>query len=400
MQILFSGVTTPKGFKATGVSCGIKKDNSLDLAIITSDKICSCAGMFTNNLVKGHSLVLAKEYIKDGKAQCIFINSGNANACIGPNGYEDAINITNQISSILSIDSHDVLTGSTGVIGFRLPMDKIRSGIDKACTLLSYDGGSLASKAIMTTDTFNKEYSVKILLNNKEVFISGMAKGSGMIMPNMATMISIITTDAKISPSLLNKALKYVVNKTYNKISIDGDTSVCDKVVILANGMSNSDEIKDNSNELKLFIDALLEVSTVLSKMIVRDGEGATKLIEINVLNASTYNDACLASKAIATSPLVKTAFFGEDANWGRILTAIGSSGTKFNPNKTIIKIGHLTLFENGIALPFNEITAKNILKNNDIKVTINFNDGNFNDTVWTCDLSYDYVKINAHYRT
>jgi len=261
MQILFSGITTPKGFLATGVSCGIKKDNKLDLALIYSEKTCTCAGVFTTNVVKGHSLLLAKEYIKDGKAQCVFINSGNANACIGPDGYDDAIKITMQISKNLKIKSKNVITGSTGVIGFRLPMDKISKGIDSACLNLSADGGDLASKAIMTTDTYNKQYTVKFLLEDKEVYISGIAKGSGMIMPNMATMISILTTDANISSSLLDKTLKQVVNKTFNKISIDGDTSVCDKTVILANGMSQTNEIKENTSEYTKFFNALMEVS-------------------------------------------------------------------------------------------------------------------------------------------
>ncbi|MBN2853174.1 MAG: bifunctional glutamate N-acetyltransferase/amino-acid acetyltransferase ArgJ [Clostridia bacterium] len=400
MQLLFKGITTPAGFKATGVSAGIKKDNKLDIALLYSEKPCTCAGVFTTNVVKGHSLVLAREYIKKGRCQVIFINSGNANACVGNEGYSDAVKITELVADKLGIPSFSVITGSTGVIGFRLPMDKIESGITEACQHLSSDGGDLAAKAIMTTDTFPKELSVKIMINDKEVIVSGMAKGSGMIQPNMATMISVLTTDAVISSSLLKKTLKYAVNKTFNKISVDGDTSVCDKTVILANGMSECKPIKEDSIEYEQFKEALLVVCTELSKMIARDGEGATKLIEVNVINGRTQKDVSLACKAIANSPLVKTAFFGEDANWGRLLTAAGYSGANFDPSMTTISLGDLVLFNKGTALKFNEDIAKEILSKKDIVVTVDFGDGSFNDTVWTCDFSFDYIKINAHYRS
>lgn len=400
MQLLFTGITTPIGFKASGISAGIKKDNQLDIAMVYSLKPCSCAGVFTTNVVKGHSLVLAREYIKKGKCQAVFINSGNANACVGDEGYQDAVKITEMVSGQLSIEPSHVITGSTGVIGFRLPMDKIEAGIKAACQSLSSDGGDKAAKAIMTTDTFPKEFTVKIMIGDKEVYISGMAKGSGMIQPNMATMISVLTTDATISSPLLRKALKSAVNKTFNKISVDGDTSVCDKTVVLANGMSGCSRIKEDSNDFMLFEEALLTVCTELSKMIARDGEGATKLIEVNVINAKTQKDASLACKAIANSPLVKTAFFGEDANWGRLLTAAGYSGARFNPSSTTITIGDLVLFNKGTALRFDESAAKEILSRKEISVTVDFSEGNFHDRVWTCDFSYDYIKINAHYRT
>ncbi len=400
MKLLFSGVTTPKGFKASGISCGIKKDNKLDLALLYSTNICQCAGVYTKNIVKGHSLVLASEYAKKGQAQAVFINSGNANACVGPKGIDDAKIITEVVANKLKIIPKHVLTGSTGVIGYKLPMDKIKKGIIKAANSLSETGGASASKAIMTTDTYTKEFAVKLMINDMEVFIGGMAKGSGMIMPNMATMISILTTDANISHSLLQKALVSAINQSFNKISVDGDTSVCDMTVILANGQSKCQPIKEKTKEYNEFFNGLLEVCQQLSKMIARDGEGATKLIEINIKNAFTLNDAELAAKAIANSPLVKTAFFGEDANWGRLLTAAGYSGAKFNPDKTTIKIGHLVLFDKGVAIPFNEIEASEILQRKDIFVTVDFGEGNYEDTVWTCDFSYDYIKINAHYRT
>ncbi len=400
MKLLFSGVTTPKGFKATGISCGIKKNNKLDLALLYSTTLCKCAGVYTKNIVKGHSLVLANEYSKAGQAQAVFINSGNANACVGPKGINDAIKITEIIANNLNINPKHVLTGSTGVIGYSLPMDKIEKGIVKAISSLSINGGNDAAKAIMTTDTFTKEFAVKIMIDDKEVFIGGMAKGSGMIMPNMATMISILTTDANISNDLLNKTLKIAVNKSFNKISVDGDTSVCDMTLLLANGQSDCLLIKEDTKEYNEFLNGLVEVCQQLSKMIVRDGEGATKLIEVNVKNALTLNDAELAAKAIANSPLVKTAFFGEDANWGRLLTAAGYSGANFNPDKTTIKIGQLILFKDGVAIPFNEEEAKEILQRKDIFITIDFGEGKYEDTVWTCDFSYDYIKINTHYRT
>ncbi|MCK5812081.1 MAG: bifunctional glutamate N-acetyltransferase/amino-acid acetyltransferase ArgJ [Clostridiales bacterium] len=400
MKLLFSGVTTPKGFKAAGINCGIKKDNKLDLALLYSTNLCQCAGVYTKNIVKGHSLVLASEYAKKGQAQVVFINSGNANACVGPKGIDDAKTITKLISNELNILPEHVLTGSTGVIGYRLPMAKIKKGIIKASKDLSFKGGANAASAIMTTDTYTKEFAVKLMIDDIEVFIGGMAKGSGMIMPNMATMIATLTTDANISHNLLQKALLTATNQSFNKISVDGDTSVCDMTVILANGQSKCQLIKDNTKEYNEFFNGLLEVCQQLSKMIARDGEGATKLIEINIKNAFTLNDAELAAKAIANSPLVKTAFFGEDANWGRLLTAAGYSGANFNPNETTIKIGSLILFDKGVAIPFSEIEASEILKRKDIFVTIDFGEGNYEDTVWTCDFSYDYVKINAHYRT
>lgn len=400
MKLLFSGVTTPKGFKATGISCGIKKNNKLDLALLYSTNLCLCAGVYTKNIVKGHSLVLAKKYCKAGQTQVVFINSGNANACVGPEGTKDAIEITEIISDNLNINPKHVLTGSTGVIGYKLPMGKIEKGIVKAVSSLSINGGNNAAKAIMTTDTYTKEFAVKIMIEDKEVFIGGMAKGSGMIMPNMATMISLLTTDANISHDLLNKTLKIAVNKSFNKISVDGDTSVCDMTLLLANGQSDCLLIKEESKEYMEFLNGLVEVCQQLAKMIARDGEGATKLIEVNVKNALTLNDAELAAKTIANSPLVKIAFFGEDANWGRLLTAAGYSGANFNPDKTTIKIGQLILFKNGVAIPFNEEEAKEILQRKDIFITIDFGEGKYEDTVWTCDFSYDYIKINAHYRT
>ncbi len=394
------GITAPKGFLASGIPAGIKKNGNSDIALVFSEKASRAAGIFTLNKIRGHSLVLCEKNIEDGNARCIFINSGNANACLGPSGFNDALLISEQCSLLLKIPASEILTGSTGVIGHPLPMDKILPGIKKAYSQLKPTGGNAAAKAIMTTDTYAKEAAVSFLINNKTITIGGMAKGSGMIHPNMATLIGVLTTDANIPAEFLKIILKKTADKSFNRISIDGDTSVCDKILILANGMSETPEIKPGTKEAELFILALESISIKLSKMIAADGEGSTKLIEINIKNAISENDAHLAAKAISNSLLVKTAFFGEDANWGRILTAIGYSGADFDPLKTSISIEPLLLYSNGIAIPFNEEEAKVILCRKDIYITVDFGTGKFNTTVWTCDLSHAYIDINAKYRT
>ncbi len=394
------GITAPIGFTASGVSAGIKKKGGLDIAMVFSEITASAAGIFTLNKVRGHSLDLCENNLNDGKARCIFINSGNANACLGPSGYNDAISIAAKCSAELGILPNDVLTGSTGIIGHPLPMVKILPAITNACSSLSSYGGSKSALAILTTDTYPKEVAVSFFLNSKKVTIGGMAKGSGMIHPNMATMIGVLTTDANISYQLLKIFLKKSSDKSFNRISVDGDTSVCDKILILANGLSGTDEIKPNTPEADLFLAALTAVSVKLAKLIAADGEGATKLIEIHVKNALTPEDAHKAAKAIANSPLVKTAFYGEDANWGRILTAAGYSGADFNPDITSISIGPLNLFKNGLAISFDETEAKEVLKKKNITVIVDFSNGTFDTTVWTCDLSHDYIDINANYRT
>ncbi|MDX1357508.1 MAG: bifunctional glutamate N-acetyltransferase/amino-acid acetyltransferase ArgJ [Clostridia bacterium] len=394
------GVTAPSGFKASGVASGIKKNGGEDIALILSDCKASAAGVFTLNKVRGHSLELSVENLCDGMAQCVFINSGNANACLGPKGKEDAMAISKKCASLAGISPKDVLTGSTGVIGHPLPMEKVLNGISDAYYKLDKNGGINAARAIMTTDTYPKEAAVSYSSGGRTVTIGGMAKGSGMIHPNMATMISVITTDASISPELLIRMLRKVADKSFNRISIDGETSVCDKILVLANGMSGISDIKGNSYEALKFEKALEIVSIRLAKMLASDGEGATKLIEINIRNAATPEDAHSAGKAIANSPLVKTAFFGEDANWGRILTAVGYSGAEFNPSETSISIGPMVLFDKGVAIPFDEDQAKEVLSKHDISVEVNLGSGTFDTTIWTCDFSREYIDINANYRT
>lgn len=403
-------INTPNGYTAAGVACNIKKNNGLDLALIVSDIPAAACGVFTRNIVKGHSLQRTMNVIESGTARAIVINSGNANACLGQKGLADANEMANMVSEKLGFGPDEVLTGSTGVIGQPLPMDKIEEGISMAVNALSANpkSGHDSQLAIMTTDTMIKEFCVNLTFNNNEdnrdassFCISGMAKGSGMIHPNMATMISVITTDCDISQPLLAAALRDITDKTFNRVSVDGDTSVCDMVVMLANGKANNSPIiSDESDEYSAFCEVLEELCRKMSKAIAKDGEGASKLIEVNVVNAATKQDAYLILQAIAKSPLVKTAMFGEDANWGRILTAAGYSGANFNPEICNIKIGDLLVCTYGTAVDFDEIRAKEILSENEIIITVDLVDGSFNDTIWTCDFSYDYVRINGSYRS
>jgi len=400
MRIIDGGVTAPEGFFATGVACGLKKNGKKDLAIICSEDSAAAAGVFTTNLVKGHSLQVTMEHIKSGFANAIIINSGNANACVGEQGYKDAKEIAAIAAELLECSPESILVGSTGVIGVPLNMDAVRAGIREAVESMAPDGGHDAEEAIMTTDLVPKEIAIEFELQGQNVVIGGMAKGSGMIHPNMATMIGVITTDVNISRSLLEKALKDVVKYTFNRVSVDGDTSVCDMVVILANGLADNPGIVAEDDDYKKFKDALELVCTSLARMIAKDGEGATKLVEITVDGAPSEKDAYLIVSAVAKSPLVKTAIFGEDANWGRIITAAGYSGAEFDPGLLDIYIGDLQVCKGGAAFKFDEEEAKNILRQKEVKISLKLNQGNFFDRMWTCDFSYDYIKINGSYRS
>lgn len=400
INVIDGGVTAPKGFKAAGVACGLKNNGKKDLAVVYSDDIAVATGVFTTNVVKGHSLQLTMNHIKNGYAQSIIINSGNANACIGEQGNKDAFEMAELTAQLLQCNVENVLIGSTGVIGIPLDMPKIRSGIRTSIASLSPEGGHDACEAIMTTDLVPKEIAVEIEIQGKKIRIGGMAKGSGMIHPNMATMIGVITTDANISRDLLDKALKEVIGYTFNRVSVDGDTSVCDMVLILANGKANNEGISKEDTQYQNFKSALEYVCTYLAKMIAKDGEGATKLVEVTVDGAISSDDAYKVVSAVAKSPLVKTAIFGEDANWGRIITAAGYSGADFDPNLVDIYIGDLIVCQNGCALQFDEDKAKQILKEKEVKIKINLKKGTFSDRIWTCDFSYDYVKINGSYRS
>ena len=400
MQIINGGVTAPEGFFATGVACGIKKNGNKDLAIVCSEDVAAAAGVFTTNKVKGHSLLVTMEHIKSGYANAIIINSGNANACVGEQGYKDAKEIASVAAGMLECNPEDILVGSTGVIGVPLNMKAIRAGIEDLVSGMTPDGGHDAEEAIMTTDLVAKEIAVELQIQDTNVVIGAMAKGSGMIHPNMATMIGVITTDINISRGLLEKALKEAVKYTFNRVSVDGETSVCDMVVMLANGLADNAGIVKEDEDYKKFKDALELVCASLARMIAKDGEGATKFVEILVEGALTEEDAYKAVSAVAKSPLVKTAIYGEDANWGRILTAVGYSGASFNPNLVDIYIGDLLVCKSGMAVTFSEEKAKKILHDKEVKINIKFNQGSSLDRMWTCDFSSEYVKINGNYRT
>ncbi|MFZ5974786.1 MAG: bifunctional glutamate N-acetyltransferase/amino-acid acetyltransferase ArgJ [Bacillota bacterium] len=392
------GVTYAKGFTAAGVACGIKKNGALDLAIVKCERIAQAAGVFTRNIVKGHSLLLARRNVRNGLAQAVVVNAGNANACLGSRGDEDALKMARLAAAKLGCKPQDVLTGSTGVIGVPLPIERIEAGLDKA--VLSREGGEDAARAIMTTDTVPKQAGTCVTIGANEVRIGGMAKGSGMIHPDMATMISVLTTDAAITPKALKSALKAAADASYNRISVDGDTSVCDKVVILASGLAGNAPIGQGTADYAVFADALKDVCIQLAKMLAADGEGATKLLTIAVRNARTQRDARLIANAIAKSPLCKTAAFGNDANWGRLLTAAGYSKAVFDPARADIFIGDVQVCRNGGGLAFDEEAALHALKQSEVVYTIDLHGGEASETMWTCDLSLDYVRINADYRT
>jgi len=393
------GVTAPLGFKASGVVARIKYDRK-DVALIASEVPAAAAGVFTTNKIKAAPVVLSADNLADGTAQAIVVNSGCANACTGLEGMQAAKDMAYSTARNLGIKATDVIVASTGVIGQDLPMDRITRGITDACEVLSSTGGQDAAEAIMTTDTVPKVTAVKFDLGGKAVTIGGMAKGSGMIQPNMATMLAFLTTDANIEPALLKSALKYVADRTFNMVSVDGDTSTNDSLVILANGMAGSRRMEREDSDFLLFRDALMEVCTALARMIARDGEGATKLVEVRVQNATSFEEAKKTAMSVANSNLVKTAIFGEDANWGRIICAVGYSGTDVNPDAIDIYLGDEKMAESGTGLAFSEERAKEILKKDEVIITIDLHMGYTSVTAWTCDFSYDYVKINADYRT
>ena len=399
LELVTGGVSAPSGFTACGVNAAIKNDKK-DLAIIYSELPCTAAGVYTTNKVQAAPVQLTKQRLADGYAQAVIINSGNANACNGPQGLRDALKTSSVLAESLNIQENQVLVASTGVIGQTLPMDKILNGIAIGVPQLSHEGGPDAAEAIMTTDTVSKQIAVKFELGGVPVVIGGMAKGSGMIHPNMATMLGFITSDATMEARLLNKALKSVVEKTFNMITVDGDTSTNDMVLLLANGASGNQPIEDEGPEFDIFCSALLEVCVSLSKEIAGDGEGATKLVEVKVVKAATINDARLVAKAVAASNLVKTAIFGSDANWGRIICAAGYSGADFDPGKVDIFLGNEHVAKDGKGLDFSEENASEILSQKEVKILIDLKTGAETATAWGCDLTYDYVKINGSYRS
>lgn len=396
-------ITDVPYFKASGISCGIKK-NKKDICVIYSEKEAVSAATFTNNKVKAAPVLLSMDHIKNKNTQAIIVNSGNANACTGDTGFNNAYAMTEKTAQCLSLKPKEVLVASTGIIGVPLPIDIVIPGIEKSCAQLSYDGSEDAGDAILTTDTFKKKITVETIIDGKKIFISGMAKGSGMIHPNMGTMLSFLTSNVKISKKMLSKALKESVNDSYNMISVDGDTSTNDTVIILANGSAENKTINYENKDYFIFKEALHLANVELAKQIAKDGEGATKLIEVDVINSKSKKDAKICAKSVITSSLVKSAFFGNDANWGRIICSLGYSCADFNPEKVSIflknSVGSIHIVNNGRGLDFNEKYAKDILSEDYVNIIINLNDGIFNATAWGCDLTYDYVKINGSYRS
>lgn len=399
------GVTAPQGFLASGIHCGLKKNNlKLDLALIYSTVPANSAGVYTKNKVKGAPIYITKEHLSNKKAQAIIINSGNANTCTGEDGLMKAKRMTELQGKALKLKTSDVLVASTGVIGVPLNIDAIKDGIPMLTERLSKEGFEDAASAIMTTDTYKKQLAFEFEINNKKVTIGAMAKGSGMIEPNMGTMLSFITTDLNISGEMLNEALKESVKKSYNRVSVDGDTSTNDMVLVLANGLAKNDEIVEKDESYYIFLEVLNNLNITLAKMIAKDGEGATKLIECIVSNCKCEKDAEILSKSVINSPLVKTAIFGSDANWGRILCALGYSGVNIDPNKVDLSfkssVGEIEICKDGMPLLFDEVMAKDILLQDEITILINMNSGKHLSKAWGCDLSYDYVKINGDYRS
>jgi len=395
------GITAAKGFQAAGVHCGVKKARK-DLALVFSTVPARAAGVFTTSKVQAAPVIVDKFQLDISSCiRAVVINSGNANACTGERGLNDAWSMVEKTASALGLRRTEVLVSSTGVIGQYLPVEKVRSGIICAASELSHESHLSAAEAIMTTDTFAKELAIRVSLDGAEVTIGGMAKGSGMIAPNMATMLGFVTTDANISAPLLRYALKKACDRSFNRISVDGDTSTNDMVLILANGLAENRLIQDPDEEgFRLFYDALEYVLVKLSKMIVMDGEGATKFVEIKVLGAGSEEAAVQAAKAVANSNLVKTAINGEDANWGRILAAVGYSGIDFNPADVEIKLGDVPILGRQYTIDFAEEDARRVLMQKEIEITVDLNQGDASASFWTCDLSKDYVAINAHYRT
>jgi glutamate N-acetyltransferase/amino-acid N-acetyltransferase len=406
MKTINGGVTSPLGFSAAGAHVGLKKVKK-DLCLIASDAVCAAAGVFTTNIVKAAPVVWDEKIIKQGGGvRGIVVNSGNANACTGEQGMKDCGEMAQTYAQLLGCDAGQVMVCSTGVICVKLPMDTVNKGITETYPALARgEAADLdAIDGIMTTDTFRKMMALELNLSGKTVRIGGMAKGSGMIHPNMATMLAFITTDAVISSELLQKALKSCADTSFNRISVDGDTSTNDTLLALASGLAGNDELTEGSEECTLFVDALRHMCTVFAKEVTRDGEGATKLMEVTVTGAKTHDDAVKAARSVTSSNLFKAALFGEDANWGRAMCAMGYSGAAFDPSKVTVffrsAAGRIQLMNEGDALSFDEELAAAILKESDIFIDITMKDGEASATAWGCDLTYDYVKINGDYRS
>ncbi len=404
MKLITGGVCAAKGFKANGLHCGIRKNHSKkDLALIVSDVPAAAAAVYTTNLVKGAPLTVTKNNISNGIAQAVICNSGNANTC-NWNGIQIAEDMCALVEKSTGIAASDVVVASTGVIGQVLDITPIATHMDALVAGLSYEGSLNAAQAIMTTDTISKEIAVEFTVGGKTCHMGGIAKGSGMIHPNMATMLVFITTDCAISSEMLQKALSHDITNTFNMLSIDGDTSTNDMVTVLANGLAGNDTITAEGEDFATFMKALNTLTVALCRTIAGDGEGATKLLECVVTGADTLEAAKTAAKSVICSSLLKAAMFGADANWGRVLCAIGYSGADVDISKIDVSFrsakGEIQVCKDGAGIPFSEEIAKEILLEKEIDILISAGNGPFSASAWGCDLTYDYVKINGDYRT
>lgn len=407
MFTIDGGVTAPEGFKASSCAAGIKYEGRTDMAMLWSDAPCTAAGVYTSNLVKAACVQWDKAITDSNeKVSAVVINAGIANACTGKLGLQYCEETATAVSEEKGVPVKSVLTASTGVIGKQLPIEKIVNGTAVLCETLdgSIEAGTLASKAIMTTDTVNKEVAVSFEIGGKTVKMGGMCKGAGMIHPNMCTMLGFITTDCAIDKSLLQKALSENVVDTFNMVSVDGDTSTNDTLVVLANGLSGNPVIDSEGADYETFKAALFEVMKTLSKKMAADGEGATAMLEVNVINAKTKAQARKLAKSVICSSLTKAAIYGHDANWGRILCAFGYSGEIFDPENVTLSFegdgDSILIFENGVGTDFSEEKATKILSSKEVKVIADFHLGTESATAWGCDLTHEYVSINADYRS
>lgn len=404
MKDIQGGVCAPLGYKATGIHCGIRKNKSKkDLALIVSDVMCHAASTYTLNKVKGAPIAVTKQHLLNGEAKAIICNSGNANTC-NPNGEEIAHAVCDLCAEALDINSDDIIVASTGVIGQPLDLQPFQDHMQELVESLNDNGSSDACEGIMTTDTVKKEYAVEFELDGQICHIGAIAKGSGMIHPNMATMLAFVTTDVAISKDMLDAVIHEVVDDTFNMVSVDGDTSTNDMLSVMANGLAKNTEIQRKDENYYIFKDALMYICTCLSKGIAKDGEGATKLLTCHVTNACTKKDAKAVAKSVITSSLFKAAMFGKDANWGRILCAIGYCDASYDVDKIEVYLsslaGQICVCQNGRGYPFSEEKALDILSEDEVEIFIDLHDGEDKATAWGCDLTYDYVKINGDYRT
>jgi glutamate N-acetyltransferase/amino-acid N-acetyltransferase len=396
---LSTGVTAPRGFRAAGVAAGIKKEGP-DLALLVADWGCAAAGVFTTNLALAAPVVVSREHLAGGQARAVVINAGCANAGTGERGMQDAREMAAAVARELGCRPAEVVVASTGVIGLPLPMDTVRAGISRAISSLHAEGGSAAARAIMTTDTRPKEVRVEFGLDGQTALVGGMAKGAGMIAPNLATMLAFFTTDAAVDPRLLQRALREAAGASLNRITVDGDTSTNDMAVALASGALPARAIMEEGKSYDAFRRALTEAARGLAEMIVRDGEGATRVAEVRVEGARLESEADRIARVVAESPLVKTALYGGDPNWGRVLAAVGRAGVELDMGRVDIWLGEVWVAQGGHAREYDEAAARRALQADPVRIRIRLGEGRAAGWMWTCDLTHAYVDINAHYRT